>query len=110
MQHYSVCYYSGMKSFSIDAYVIDTLMRDLIEHDGRPSSFVVYLYLWGRTIGQSQRSVHQSHQQLADATGLSKSAVQGAIRTLTKRQLVSAKRRSPTSRSEYTVHRPWADR
>jgi hypothetical protein len=68
MGHYSVCYYSGMRSFSIDAYVVDTLMRDLIEHDGRPSSFVVYLYLWGRTIGQSQRSVHQSHQQLADAT------------------------------------------
>jgi DNA-binding MarR family transcriptional regulator len=110
MGHYSVCYYSGMRSFSIDAYVVDTLMRDLIEHDGRPSSFVVYLYLWGRTIGQSQRSVHQSHQQLADATGLSKSAVQGAIRTLTKRQLVTAKRRSPTARPEYTVHRPWMDR
>ena len=65
---------------AIDGYVIDSLMRDLVAHDKKPSAFLVYLYLWRRTLGEERATVHQSHQQLADATGLSKSAVQAAIR------------------------------
>jgi hypothetical protein len=44
---------------------------------------------------------------MVDATGLSKSAVQGAIRTLTRRRLVRATRLSATAVPEYLVLRPW---
>ena len=30
---------------SLDDYVIDVLMRDLVGHDRRPVSFLVYLWL-----------------------------------------------------------------
>ena len=94
----------------VDDYVIETLMRDLVSHDKKPSAFIVYLYLWRRTLGQSRPSVHQSHQQLSDATGLSKSAVQSAIKILSRRKLIDARRASKTATPEYVVHRPWAER
>jgi hypothetical protein len=94
-------------SVALDRYVIQTLMRDLVQHDKKPSAFVVYLYLWMRTVGEKRASVHQSHQQLADATGLSKSAVQGAVKVLARRRLVRVQRRSPTATPEYVVERPW---
>jgi hypothetical protein len=99
-----------MRTISVDRYVIETLMRDLISHDKKPSAFVVYLWLWQRTHGEARAAVHQSHQQLADATGLSKSAVQSAIKVLTRRHLVSATQSSRTATPEYVVHRPWAER
>jgi DNA-binding MarR family transcriptional regulator len=92
----------------VDDYVIETLMRDLVSHDKKPSAFIVYLYLWRRTLGQSRPSVHQSHQQLADATGLSKSAVQSAIKILSRRRLIETRRANKTATPEYVVHRPWA--
>jgi DNA-binding transcriptional ArsR family regulator len=99
-----------MQKVAVDRYVIETLMRDLVSHDKKPSAFVVYLYLWQRTHGESRASVHQSHQQLADATGLSKSAVQSAVKLLRRRKLVEARRPSPTATPEYRVHRPWLER
>jgi DNA-binding MarR family transcriptional regulator len=92
---------------AIDGYVIDSLMRDLVAHDKKPSAFLVYLYLWRRTLGAGRTTVHQSHQQLADATGLSKSAVQAAIRLLARRRLIQSRRKSPTTTPEYAVLRPW---
>jgi len=99
-----------MRSFAVDRYVTDTLMRDLISHDKKPSAFVVYLWLWSRTHGDARPSVHQSHQQLSDATGLSKSAVQSAVKVLQRRHLITARQASRTATPEYTVQRPWADR
>jgi DNA-binding GntR family transcriptional regulator len=94
-------------SVHVDEYVIDTLMRDLVSHDKKPSAFVVYVYLWRRTLGQARPSVHQSHQQLADATGLSKSAVQSAVKILARRRLVDIRRANKTATPEYVVNRPW---
>jgi phage replication O-like protein O len=96
-----------LASFSIDAYVIDTLMRDLISHDRTPSTFVVFLYLFRRTHGARKETVRVSHQMLSDATGLSKSAVQGAIKSLVRRRLLESKRASPTSVPEYVVRCTW---
>ena len=96
------------RTLPLDRYVVETLMRDLISHDKKPSAFVVYLWLWSRTHGVERPSVHQSHQQLADATGLSKSAVQSAVKALLRRHLVSSRQASRTATPEYTVHRPWA--
>jgi hypothetical protein len=76
---------------SVDAYVLDTLMPDLVGHDRRPSAFLVYLYLWRRTHGGARRAV-ASYQMLSDATGLSKRAAQTAVQLLVRRRLVDAKR------------------
>jgi len=97
----------SVRTTTVDSYVIETLMRDLISHDKRPSAFVVYLWLWQRTHGEGRPSVHQSHQQLADATGLSKSAVQTAVKVLARRRLIEARRAVRTATPEYVVHRPW---
>jgi predicted transcriptional regulator len=93
---------------TLDNYVIDVLMRDLVAHERSPASFVVFVHLWRRTHGSSRASVHQSHQQIAEGTGLSKSSVQGAIRRLLRRRLISARRASRTARPEYSVLRPWS--
>lgn len=94
-------------SVAVDAYVIDTLQRDLLAHDRTPSSFVVFLHLYRRTHGAKKESIRVSHQMLAEATGLSKSAVQGAIRNLVRRKLLKAERASPTAVPVYRVHCPW---
>lgn len=33
----------------VDAYIVETLMPDLVGHDRQPSAFLVYLYLWRHT-------------------------------------------------------------
>ena len=94
-----------MQRLALDPYVFDALMRDLAGHDRRPSAFLVYLMLWWRQARGYDMTL--SLQQLADATGLSKSAVQGALRHLTRRQLVRAYRATPTAIPQYTLLRPW---
>jgi hypothetical protein len=47
---------------------------------------------------------------MADATGLSKSAVQASVRTLTRRRLIRATRESRTAVPEYAVLRRGGDR
>jgi hypothetical protein len=91
----------------IDAYVIDVLMRDLVGHDRAPSAFVVYLWLWRSGPGAGRERVGASLQTIATGTGLSKSAVQAAVRHLARRQLVTARRERATEAPVYEVHRPW---
>ena len=95
-----------MKQFRVDRYVVQTLMRDLVQHDRQPSAFLVYLHMWYQSAGRQAR-LQASHQSLADATGLSKSAVQAAIRTLARRRLIRATRDAPTAVPAYMVLRPW---
>ena len=87
----------------IDDYIVETLMADLVGHDKMPSAFVVYLYLYTR----GGRSVRASHQDIANDTGLSKSAVQAAIRNLVRRKLVRTERESITAVPQHFVLRPW---
>jgi hypothetical protein len=95
-----------MRQFKVDAYVMDTLLPDLVLHDRRPSTFLVYLYLWYLAAGR-RTAPRASHRDMATATGLSKSAVQGAIRVLTRRRLIRATRAGITAVPQYTVLRPW---
>jgi DNA-binding GntR family transcriptional regulator len=94
----------------IDDYVVDVLMRDLVGHDRAPSAFLVYLHLWSQTLGRRVKTARLSHQAVADATGLSKSAVQIGMRRLIRRQLVRVRRESATSVPEYNIVRPWLSR
>ena len=96
-----------MAYIKVDHYVLDVLMRDLAGHDKKPAAFVVYLYLWYRTLGSDLRTVRISHQQLANATGLSKSTAQHSVRWLVRRHLVRAHRETKTSVPQYTLSRPW---
>ena len=95
------------KPVTLDAYVTDVLMRDLVGHDRMPSSFLVYLWLWRATIGEGKQRVGASLQTIATRTGLSKSAVQGAVRHLSRRRLVTATRSGPTAAPMYEIRRPW---
>lgn len=90
-------------SVNIDDYVVDVLMRDLVGHDRSPSAFLVYLCLCGQRGGP----VSMSYQQIAEATGLSKSAAQSGVRVLRRRRLVKVAMSSPTATPEYAVLRPW---
>lgn len=96
-----------MKTIALDDYVLDTLMRDLIGHDKSPSAFAVYLHLWQRARAADSWSVPVSHKNIADDTGLSKSAVQAAIRHLNRRKLIRSTHATQTSTPEHHVLRPW---
>jgi hypothetical protein len=92
---------------TIDDYVLDVLMRDLVGHDHSPAAFLVYLHLWSQTHGRRAKTASLSHQMIADSTGLSKSAVQNGMRCLLRRHLVRANRSSVTAIPEYRIQRPW---
>ena len=95
---------------TLDSYVVDVLMRDLTEHEKRPSAFLVYLHVWRRSLGADQKTVALSYQDLAEGTGLSKSAAQGAVRLLKRRKLLSITLKNPTATPIYRVERPWLRR
>jgi CRP-like cAMP-binding protein len=96
-----------IRTVTIDRYLVDTLLRDLVGHDRRPSSFLVYLYLATRVPEGRTRQVVASHADLANATGLSKSAVQSAVRNLRRRRMVRMERATPTATPTYEVLTPW---
>lgn len=96
-----------MGSVAIDGYVLDTLMADLVGHDRQPSAFIVYLFLWRQTHGSGHPTAQLSLLDLALGTGLSKRAVQEALRWLSKRRLISLQREGITAIPVYTVRRPW---
>ena len=96
-----------MTRIAVDAYVLDVLLRDLVGHDHSPSAFIVFLHLWTKTFGEGARTARLSHRMLAEATGLSKSAVQAAVRLLVRRRLLRMHLATRTAVPEYTVLRPW---
>jgi DNA-binding MarR family transcriptional regulator len=99
-----------MDPVPVDRYILETLLPDLVGHDRHPSAFLVYLTLWSRSSETRQRTVTSSLAELAEATGLSKRAVQDALGRLVRRRLVAVERESVTSVPRYTVLRPWARR
>ena len=94
---------------ALDAYVVDTLLPDLVGHDRRPSAFLVFLVLWRHTLGGREPAA-LSLRALAEATGLSKRAVQSAVATLTRRRLIVVTRETPSSVPAYVVQQPWRAR
>jgi hypothetical protein len=94
-------------TLTIDEYMLDTLMPDLVGHDRQPSAFLVYLLLWRQTHGVGNATTQVALRDIAEATGLSKRAVQDALGWLVKRKLISLARESMTAVPIYTVFRPW---
>ena len=95
------------KTIGIDEYVVPTLMRDIVGHDRNPSAFLVFLYLFCECELQAAPSIRISHRGIAEATGLSKSAVQKAIRYLNARKLLRTQKDSATAVPRHRVLRTW---
>ena len=96
-----------MVKVTFDGYIIDPLMRDLVGHEQKPSAFIVFLYLWAQTNGARTRALRASLQEIADDTGLSKTAVQSGLKLLKRRRLIRSERDSPTARPTHFVLTPW---
>jgi hypothetical protein len=95
-------------TFVTDAYVTDVLMRDLVGHDRRPVSFLVYLWL---AVEQQRRGevVQISYKELAECIGVSKSSAQAAVGWLARRKLLSVSKENATATPRYGVLSPWRD-
>jgi hypothetical protein len=90
---------------TLDPYVVDTLMPDLVGHDRRPAAFLVYLYLLRHA--RRRGEVRASLQMIATRTGLSKSSVQSALRHLKRRRLVDPDLQATTLEPLRRVLAPW---
>jgi predicted transcriptional regulator len=93
---------------AIDEYVIEVLMRDLVGHDRRPASFLVYLWLAAEQ-AKWKTAVQVSYQELAESVGVSKSSAQAAVRWLVGRRLLAASKKNATATLEYIVRSPWKE-
>jgi hypothetical protein len=94
---------------TLDDYIVDVLMRDLVGHDRRPVSFLVYLWLAAEQQRQG-KAVTISYQQLAESIGISKSSAQAAAGWLARRKLIVVNKASFTAIPSYSVQRPWLSR
>ena len=54
----------------LDEYILDSLMRDLVGHDRRPVSYLVYLWLAAEQQRQN-KPVTISYSDLAESVGVS---------------------------------------
>jgi CRP-like cAMP-binding protein len=96
-----------MQRVTIDAYVTDVLMPDLVGHDRRPAAFLVYLYLLRHAQQRARDSVTVSLQTIASNTGLSKSSVQSALRHLKRRRLIDPDLKATVTAPVRRILRPW---
>lgn len=95
------------RRYTVDAYVVDALMRDLVGHDHRTSAFLVYLIL---ATAAEDGAARLSHAQLAERTGLSKRSVQDAVIHLVDRKLLRVTRQGATDIPKYEPLSPWRRR
>jgi hypothetical protein len=98
---------SFRQTVPIDDYVLEVLMRDLIGHDQKPAAFMVYLHLYSQAARDKGRHISASVRTIADATGLSKSAVHAALTHLRRRQLIATTADHVTATPRHRVLRPW---
>jgi hypothetical protein len=99
---------AGIVMPTLDDYITDVLMRDLVGHDRRPVSFLVYLWMAAEA-GRRGGEVQISYQELAECVGVSKSSVQAAVSWLKRRKLLSSSKDNATATPRYTVLSPWRD-
>jgi len=93
---------------NLDDYVVDVLMRDLVGHDRKPASFLVYLWLAAEQ-ARKHTAFQVSYHELAESVGISKSSAQAAVSWLLRRKLLVATKENATAVPRYTVRAPWRD-
>ena len=94
--------------FEVDDYVIDVLMRDLVGHDRKLVSFLVYLWVAVEQ-RRSKGVVQASYRQIAECIGVSKSSTQAAVGWLIKRKLLASTKETVTATPCYRALTPWRD-
>jgi hypothetical protein len=92
----------------LDDYIFDVLMRDLVGHDRRPVSFLVYLWL-AHEEWRTRSAVQISYQALAENIGVSKTSAQSGVGWLVRRKLLAVSKENVTATPAYTVLSPWKD-
>ena len=95
------------QTIAVDDYVLDVLMRDIVGHDQKPAAYLVFVYLYGLAARQKWKPVAASLRVLAEATGLSKSAVQTALELLRRRELIETTSEHATALPSHRVLRHW---
>ena len=98
------------QTIPIDDYVLDVLMRDIVGHDRQPAAYLVYVWLYGQAARMRWKAVPCSLRMIAEATGLSKSAVQTAVELLRRRELIATSSEHATATPEHRVLRHWRGR
>jgi DNA-binding MarR family transcriptional regulator len=98
------------ETIPVDDYVLDVLMRDLVGHDHQPAAYLIYLYLYSQAARGNWKPVSASLRMLADATGLSKSAVQTALENLRRRELIVTESPHATATPRHRIMRHWRTR
>jgi hypothetical protein len=91
----------------VDDYVVDVLMRDLVGHDRKLVSFLVYLWVAAEQ-RRSKGVVKASYQQIAECIGVSKSSTQAAVGWLIKRKLLACTKETVTATPCYRALTPGA--
>ena len=92
---------------TLDDYIVDVLMRDLVGHDRRLVSFLVYL--WVASEQRRGKDVQASYQQIAESIGVSKSSAQAAVGWLVKRKLLACTKATVTATPRYRALAPWQE-
>jgi len=100
--------FAGIVIIHLDDYVIEVLMRDLVGHDRRPTSFLAYVWLAAEQ-ARRQDAVQVSYQELAESIGVSKSSAQAAVNWLGRRKLLVASKENATATPRYAVQSPWRE-
>src|SRR5260370_42523150 len=91
----------------LDDYVSDVLIGDLVGHDRRVVSFLVYVWFTGEQ--RKGHVVEASYRQIAECIGVSKSSAQAAVSWLIKRKLLTSTKKTVTATPRYKVLTPWRD-
>ena len=90
----------------LDDYVLDGLMRDLVGHDRRPATYLVYVWLAAEQ-QRRKKPVVISYSELAESTGLSKTSAQAAVGWLVRRRMLSVTKENVTATPSYMIQTPW---
>jgi hypothetical protein len=100
--------------YKLDPYITDILLRDLVGHDRRPASFLVYLWFTAEQQNYAQQrrasAVAISYQDLAESIGISKSSAQSAVAWLIRRKLLAVTKTTVTATPAYKALTPWRAR
>jgi hypothetical protein len=96
--------------YSLDCYVVDVLLPDLVGHDRKPAAFLVLIRLLCTSDRRRKDLVEMSLQEIATSTGLAKSTVQAAIRHLKHRGFLDPDTQATTSKPLRKIVRSWNER
>ncbi|MCA1659690.1 MAG: hypothetical protein LC642_03995 [Verrucomicrobiaceae bacterium] len=95
------------ETIPVDDYVFDVLIRDIVGHDRQPAAYLVYVWLYGQAARARWKPVPFSLRMLAEAIGLSKSAVQTTLELLRRRELIETMSEHATAVPEHRLLRHW---